>query len=180
MAIGVLALQGGFSRHMDMLRILGACPREVRNPSDLISCDGLIIPGGESTAIKKQIMFSGMEAPLKEFCLQKPVFGTCAGLILLSHYGFLNLQLERNAYGRQFESFSQTLEVKFPAKRKKSFKGIFIRAPRIISHSPELQVYSSYDNSPVLVQQGHILGASFHPELSEDPSIHEYFVNNVS
>ena len=178
MTTGVLALQGGFARHIEMLKALGVETLEVRSPEDLGRCGALIIPGGESTAMKRQIRFAGMEEPLKTFISQNPVFGTCAGLILLSDYGFMNIQVERNAYGRQSESFSQMLEVKFPSEKKKQINGIFIRAPRIMEHSPDVEVFSAIGDHPVFVRQGQLLAASFHPELSSDTSIHEYFIKN--
>lgn len=187
--IGVLALQGAFAKHIASLRRLGVTPCEVRYPEDLNACDGLILPGGESTTILRLMRFSKMEEALRSFAIKKPVFGSCAGLILMSRevYGYpmtplnlLDIAVERNAYGRQIESFSAELEMHCPAKTQHQHcHVVFIRAPRIRQVGPDVHVLSSLKNEPVLVQQGHHLGASFHIELTDDLTLHHYFVHLV-
>lgn len=188
LTIGVLALQGDFAKHMEMLTSLGAIVKEVRKLDDLEGCDGLIIPGGESTVMMRQIDFIQMREALVDFAKQKPVFGTCAGLILMSKQikespmkpmGLLDIMIERNAFGRQIDSFQAFVEVSLELEHKKLCKGFFIRAPRIRKTDESVKVLGLYENEPVLVQQGHHLGASFHPELTSDPTIHEYFLKIV-
>lgn len=186
--IGVLALQGAFAKHMEMLKTLGVNAIEVRKPEELNKCDGLIIPGGESTTILKQINFIKMAVDLEEFAKQKPVFGTCAGLILISKkivadsmapFGFLDIEIERNAYGRQVESFQANVEIQLEAKASKKFLAVFIRAPRIKACTTKVEILGEYEGEPILVKQGPHLGSTFHPELTNDPSIHDYFLNLV-
>ena|ERR1700758_4862278 len=181
--IGVLALQGAFSKHMDRLKSLGVKAIEVRKREELKQCDGLIIPGGESTTILKQIEFIKLSIDLGEFAKQKPVFGTCAGLILMSKkiiqdpmtpFGLLDIEVERNAYGRQADSFQVQVDVYLLTRKK--IPAIFIRAPRIKSCTTKVEILSEYEGEAILVKQGHHLGATFHPELTEDASIHEYFI----
>jgi pyridoxal 5'-phosphate synthase pdxT subunit len=188
MTVGILALQGAFAKHEEMLKSLGICTLQVRKPKDLTQCQGLIIPGGESTAISKQINFIGMADEIREFAKQKPIFGTCAGLILMAKkiiadpiipFGFLDIEVERNAFGRQAESFQTEIEVALEPKKNKTFQGIFIRAPRICTCSSKVTILSKYKDEPVLVQQSFHLGAVFHPELTCDSSIHEYFLRMV-
>ncbi|NGX57167.1 MAG: Pyridoxal 5'-phosphate synthase subunit PdxT [Chlamydiae bacterium] len=176
--IGVLALQGGFTKHIEMLQRLGVATFEVRQPQDLERCDALVIPGGESTTIQKQITFTDFEEPLKEFMAAKPVFGTCAGLILMAQ-NCLDITVKRNGYGRQIESCRCSLDIKFPSRRKRKYPGIFIRAPRIQSVGEDVNVLGEMNGEPVLVQQGCFLGATFHPELTDDSGIHEYFCKIV-
>ena len=163
--IGVLALQGAFAKHVQMLASLGIETIEVRSQADLERCDGLILPGGESTTMLK----------LNELSLQtfeRPIFGTCAGLILMAKLGLLDVTIARNAYGRQCASFSTTIDVHL--EQSTPFHAIFIRAPKIASiDSPAVRVLSQ---EPVIVQQGNRLATSFHPELTKDPLIHHYFV----
>lgn len=186
--VGVLALQGAFAKHVAMLRTLGATPIEVRKPEDLDSCEGLIIPGGESTVIYHQIQFIHLLDKLQEFAEKKPIFGTCAGLILMSQkviadsiqpLGVLDISVERNAFGRQAESFSTTIEIQLESKKKQLFPAIFIRAPRIRVYSPQVKVLSFFEEEAVLVQQGFHLGATFHPELTDNVCIHEYFIHLI-
>ncbi len=163
--IGVLALQGAFAKHREMLQQIGVASLEVRTPGDLEACDGLILPGGEST-----VMHSLNTLPLATFA--KPIFGTCAGMILMAHLGLLEITVERNAYGRQAHSFSKDLTVYL--ERAHTVHAIFIRAPRITSIlSPDVQVLA---DTPVIVRQGNYLATTFHPELTNDPCIHHYFV----
>lgn len=188
MTIGVLALQGDFAKHIEMLLSLGVKVKEVRKIDDLEECDGLIIPGGESTVMMRQIDFIQMRDALCQFAKQKPLFGTCAGLILMSHsiqqspmkpLGLLDVAIERNAFGRQIDSFQAFVEVQLEPGHKKLCKGFFIRAPRIRRTDEDVHVLGLYEKEPVLVQQGHHLGASFHPELTNDPTIHDYFLQLV-
>ncbi len=186
--IGVLALQGAFSKHIEMLRSLGVEVVEVRKPHDLKACDALIIPGGESTTMMRQIQFIDLGKGLSSFAQEKPIFGTCAGLILMARtiltdplkpFGWIEIDVERNAFGRQAESFVTDLEVYLETKRPKSFPALFIRAPRIRGHGEHVEVLASLEDEPVLVKQGFHLAATFHPELTGDTAIHEYFIHLV-
>lgn len=183
--VGVLALQGAFAKHAEMLRHLGATVVEVRKPADLACCDGLIIPGGESTTIFKQIAFIELAAPLQEFAKTKPIFGTCAGLIVISKeilgdtlkpFKLLDVAVERNAFGRQADSFHTEIEVALKPGTRTPFPAVFIRAPRIRHVDSNVKVLAEFEGEPVLVQQGHHLGATFHPELSHNEAIHAYFL----
>jgi 5'-phosphate synthase pdxT subunit len=171
--IGVLAVQGNFREHAAMLRGLGADPVEVRKPEELGGLDGLVIPGGESTAIMRLVRLYGLEDAIREF--RRPVFGTCAGMILLDrrHLGMLDLEVERNAYGRQVASFEADLELEGEAE---PLRGVFIRAPRVVDTGPEVQVVGEHAGEPVLLRQGRFLVASFHPELTGDTRVHERFL----
>lgn len=180
MLIGVLALQGGFSKHVAMLQSLNVPVIEVRTVEELQKCDGLIIPGGESTTLSRSIEYGNLHEALVTFFQKKPVFGTCAGIILMSthiigsavtHFNALDIDVERNAFGRQAESFSTSIPF-----QKKEVPAVFIRAPRIRRTGPEVKILSSYKDEPILVQQGHFLGATFHPELTSNTAIHEYFL----
>lgn len=186
--IGVLALQGAFSKHCEKLRALGMEVIEVRKPVDLEKCDALIIPGGESTAILKHMVFIDFPEKICAFSKSKPIFGTCAGLILMSRevlgfqmnpLGILDIAVERNAYGRQAESFITPIDLTFEKGKAKAFPAIFIRAPRIRSCGKEVQVMASYDDEPVLIKQGIHLGSTFHPELTDDLFIHRYFLEMI-
>lgn len=182
--IGVLALQGAFARHIEMLHSLSIKTKEVRTPQDLAECDALIIPGGESTTISKQISYIHLDEPIREFAKKKPLFGTCAGLILMASqvdkgeftpFKILDVSVERNAYGRQIESFEADIELFLDKPAKQTFPAIFIRAPRIKSYGKEVEVLSQYNDDPILIKQGHHLAATFHPELSGQNTIHRYF-----
>lgn len=186
--IGVLALQGAFAMHIKMLSNLDVDVIEVRKPEDLEACDGLIIPGGESTTMTYQIKFIKMQQLLQRFAEKKPIFGTCAGLILMSKeviggdvlsLNLLDVAVERNAYGRQIESFSQDIELKLDPKKTQKMHAVFIRAPRIIRCGPEVKVLSALEGEPIAVQQGRHIGSSFHPELTQDPSLHKYFIKQI-
>ncbi len=185
--IGLLAMQGAFKKHGEIINSLGHETLEVRNPSDLDSIHGLVIPGGESTTIYKLLQKSGLFDSVKEK-IQKgmPVFGTCAGIILLAktikdmdqpRLGVLDVTVERNAYGRQVESFEAPLHVKGFTD---PMPGIFIRAPKIIETGTDVEVLAEFENVPVLVRQNRILAATFHPELTCDTRIHELFINSLS
>lgn len=186
--IGVLALQGAFAKHQAMIEKLGAEVLLVRTPADLKKCDGLIIPGGESTTIYRQMNFIELVEPLLKFAEKKPVFGTCAGLILMSKdlingsltepFGLLDITVERNSYGRQIDSFQVPLDVSL-SKTSQAVAAFFIRAPKILRCGSDVKVLASYSSEPVLVQQGFHLGATFHPELTSDTFIHEHFLSLV-
>jgi 5'-phosphate synthase pdxT subunit len=172
--VGVLALQGGFAAHARMLRGLGAAVREVRVPEDLTGLDGLVIPGGESTTITLGIEREGLVEPLRSF--QRPVFGTCAGLIMLdrSHLGLMDIKARRNAFGRQVRSFEADLaigELEGPPLR-----AVFIRAPWIAAHGDGVQILAEVDGHAVAARQGDVLAVAFHPELGDDPRLHEMFL----
>jgi 5'-phosphate synthase pdxT subunit len=183
--IGVLALQGDYDAHALALRDVGAEPILVRKPEELADLDGLIIPGGESTTFLKFLERGGFLASLQDFVRHKPTFGTCAGCILLAtevthppqdSLGVLNATVERNAYGRQIDSSIQTGDTKLTGG---PLEMVYIRAPRIVKTGPGVQVLAERDGFPVLVEQGHILAATFHPELSQDRRVHQRFVDLV-
>jgi pyridoxal 5'-phosphate synthase pdxT subunit len=176
MRIGVLAVQGNFREHAAMLRRLGAQVVEVRKPEQLDGLDGLIIPGGESTAIGRLIRLYGLEEAIERFA--RPVFGTCAGMILLDrrHLGLVDVEVERNAYGRQVASFEADLEL---GDGREPLRGVFIRAPRVVAAGPDVEVLAELDGEPVLLRDGRFLVASFHPELTGDTRVHERFLDLV-
>ena len=178
--VGVLALQGGFAAHANALRSLGAEVREVRTPADLQGLDGLVMPGGESTTMTLGIEREGLAEPLREFHAQgRPIFGTCAGLIMLDrkHLGLMDIVAERNAFGRQLHSFEEDLE--FPDIDGGPVRAVFIRAPWISEHGPDVQVLASVDGHPVAAREGWLLAISFHPELGDDLRLHEAFLAEV-
>lgn len=186
--VGVLALQGAFAKHIEIMKSLGVEVVEVRKPCDLERCHGLIIPGGESTVIMRQIDFIGMKDKLREFATQRPVFGTCAGLILMANhicglsqesYNIIDIDVERNAFGRQIDSFRADIEFQQGADFSGTYPALFIRAPRIRRCGPTVKVLAQYFGEPVLVREGWHLGASFHPELTGDPAIHRYFLQMI-
>jgi 5'-phosphate synthase pdxT subunit len=176
MRIGVLAVQGNFREHAGMLRRLGAEVVEVRLPEQLDGLDGLVIPGGESTAIMRLIRLYGLEDSIRAFAA--PVLGTCAGMILLdrAHLGLVDIDVERNAYGRQPASFEADLEL---VGDDDPLRGIFIRAPRVTAHAEDVEVLAQHSGVPVLLRQGRFLVASFHPELTDDARVHERFLDLV-
>jgi 5'-phosphate synthase pdxT subunit len=171
--IGVLAVQGNFREHAAVLRRLGADPVEVRRPEQLEELEGLVIPGGESTAIMRLVRLYGLEDEIRAFA--RPVLGTCAGMILLDreHLGLVDVEVARNAYGRQVASFEADLEL---AGDERPLRGVFIRAPRVVEAGPEVEVLAELDGEPVLLRQGRLLVASFHPELTDDTRVHERFL----
>jgi len=183
--IGVLALQGDFKEHINALDVIGAQPVEVRLPRQLDNLDGLIIPGGESTTLRKLADAYGMMDPLRRFGVARPIWGTCAGAILLArhiegqdaHLGLMDITVRRNAFGRQIDSFVANIlvdgdTVPFPA--------VFIRAPIIVSVEPGVTVLARLsDDRIVAVQQDHLLATSFHPELTRDVRFHQRFLNLV-
>ena len=174
--IGVLALQGAFREHVRALRSLGAEVVEVRLPADLDGLDGLVIPGGESTTITLLAESFGLDSALRTF--DRPVFGTCAGTIVLDreHFELADVEVERNAYGRQVKSFEADVELRGDAV---PLRGVFIRAPRIRSVGPNVEVLGELDGEPVLVRDGRFLLATFHPELTEDLRVHDLFLEMV-
>jgi pyridoxal 5'-phosphate synthase pdxT subunit len=175
--VGVLALQGGFEAHAKALTELGADVREVRTTHDLVGIDALVIPGGESTTIGLGVEREGLGQPLIDFIRSgKPVLGTCAGMIMLDreHLGVLDIEVRRNAFGRQLASFEAEL----------SFDGapldaVFIRAPWVESVGDDVEVLAEVDGHPVAVRQGNILAVAFHPELGRDLSLHEWLLDRV-
>jgi pyridoxal 5'-phosphate synthase pdxT subunit len=175
MTIGVLAVQGNFREHSAILRRLGANVVEVRLPEQLDGLDGLVIPGGESTAIRRLMRLYGLDDAIRRF--GAPVFGTCAGMILLdrAHLGLVEVDVQRNGYGRQLASFEADLDL----GEGEPLRGIFIRAPRVIDAAPEVEVLASHDGVPVLLRQGRFLVASFHPELTDDTRVHAKFLELV-
>lgn len=176
MKVGVLAVQGNFREHAAMLRELGTDVVEVRLPEQLEGLDGLVIPGGESTAILRLMRLYGLEEALRAF--EAPVFGTCAGMILLdrAHLGLVDVEVERNGYGRQVASFEADLELDGDVE---PLRGVFIRAPRVTESGSEVEVLASHDGVPVLLRQGRFLVASFHPELTGDTRVHERFLELI-
>jgi 5'-phosphate synthase pdxT subunit len=174
--IGVLAVQGNFREHAAMLRRLGAEPVDVRLPEQLEGLDGLILPGGESTAITRLMHLYGIDEALRSF--DRPIFGTCAGMIVLDreHLGLADIRVERNAFGRQVKSFEADIDI---GHGDGPVRAVFIRAPWIADAGPEVEVLAEVDGHPVLARQGRILVAAFHPELTDDTRIHELFLNQV-
>ncbi|GAB4545615.1 MAG: pyridoxal 5'-phosphate synthase glutaminase subunit PdxT [Anaerolineae bacterium] len=180
--IGVLALQGDFAEHASMLRQIHAEPVEVRKPEHLNGLRGLIMPGGESTAMRRLADRSGMFEPLREFVKSTPTWGTCAGAILLAkeiegqeaHLAVMDMRVIRNAFGRQIDSFITTLTVQ---GLDDPLRAVFIRAPIIASVAPHVQVLSKLDDGRIVAaRQGHLLATSFHPELTPDTRLHAYFL----
>ena len=176
MRIGVLALQGNFREHAAMLRRLGAEPVEVRKPEQLDGLDGLVIPGGESTTFMRLMRLYGLEEAIRSF--EQPVLGTCAGLIVLDrdHLGLVDVEVARNAWGRQVFSFEADLNL---AGEEEPLRGVFIRAPRVQHAGENVEVLGELDGEPVLLRQGRFLVATFHPELTDDTRVHELFIDAV-
>jgi pyridoxal 5'-phosphate synthase pdxT subunit len=174
--IGVLAVQGNFREHAAMLRRLGADVVDVRKPEQLEGLDGLVVPGGESTTFMRLMRLYGLDDALRQFAA--PVLGTCAGMIVLdrNHLGLVDIDVERNAYGRQVASFEADLQL---AGDERPLHGVFIRAPRLREAGADVEVLAEYDGEPVLLRQGRFLVASFHPELTEDTRVHELFLAAV-
>ena len=184
--IGVLALQGAFEAHARVLEPLGVKARLVRTSSELEGIDGLIIPGGESTTFLKFLERDGFLNVLESFVKTTPTFGTCAGAILLAKevrnpaqtsLAVLDIAVERNAYGRQIDSAILSEQTKLPGG---PLEMVFIRAPRITRTGPGVETLATRDNFPVLVRQGHLLAATFHPELSHDSRVHQIFLDLIA
>ncbi|HKO13712.1 MAG TPA: pyridoxal 5'-phosphate synthase glutaminase subunit PdxT [Acidobacteriaceae bacterium] len=183
--IGVLAIQGDYDAHARALRDIGAEPVLVRKPEQLADLDGLIIPGGESTTFLKFLERDGFLTSLQDFVRTRPTFGTCAGCILLAKevthpaqasLGVLDATVQRNAYGRQIDSSIQTAETQLPGG---PLEMVYIRAPRIVKAGDQVQVLAERDGFPVLVEQAHLMAATFHPELSDDRRVHQHFLDLV-
>jgi 5'-phosphate synthase pdxT subunit len=176
MRIGVLAVQGNFREHVAMLRRLGVEAVEVRKAAELEGLDGLVVPGGESTTFMRLMRLYGLDDAVQAF--DAPVFGTCAGMIVLdrNHLGLADLEVERNAYGRQVASFEADLAL---AGEEEPLRGVFIRAPRVSEAGPDVEVLAEHDGAPVLLRDGRVLVAAFHPELTEDTRVHELFLEAV-
>ena len=181
--IGVLGLQGAYAKHLAVLHQLNLKAVDVRKPNDLEECHGLIIPGGESTTMTKLINEIDMHDALLEFSVDRPVFGTCAGMIIMATkvdddrvkpLNLLDIEVERNGYGRQIDSFIDELDVTTNGQAF-SMRGVFIRAPRIKNMGDGVEVLASVNGEPVLVQEGHHMAAAFHPELTGETRIHNYF-----
>lgn len=188
MKVGVLALQGAFIEHAEILSKIGVQVTQVRLPEDLKQISALIIPGGESTTISKLMTDYGILKPLKDFIQSgMPLLGTCAGLILLANrivedhrvngIGILDITVRRNAYGRQVNSFEADLDI--PVLGEEKFRGIFIRAPQIESVSSNVEVLANFNNTPVAIKQKNIIACTFHPELTSDLRFHRYFVSLI-
>jgi len=208
--IGILSIQGGFALHQQMVHNLGFDTLQVKTSADLHKIDKLIIPGGESTAIRLLLQKHGLWDELKDFCSTKPVFGTCAGAILLAKrikseneageesFGVIDITIVRNSYGRQIDSFETTLDVNLAASTANgldnsriqleqatspalivSVPAVFIRAPQIIETGKDVKILATYNKLPVLVHEGKILAATFHPELTDDNTICNYFLNDM-
>src|SRR6266481_3163884 len=175
MKIGVLAVQGNFREHAAMLWRLGADPVEVRKPEELAGLDGLVIPGGESTTFMRLMRLYGLDEAVRAF--EGPMLGTCAGMIVLDrdHLGLVDVEVDRNAYGRQVASFEADLAL---AGEDEPLRGVFIRAPRVRA-TGDVEVLAEHEGEPVLVRDGRVLVASFHPELTDDTRVHQLFLNAV-
>jgi 5'-phosphate synthase pdxT subunit len=181
----VLAIQGDYEAHANALAEAGASPRMVRTAQELANTQGLVIPGGESSTFLKLLEREGLLGPLRDFVASRPTFGTCAGCILLAKevvgpaqpsLGVLDITVERNAYGRQIDSSIEVGETTLPGG---PMEMVYIRAPRILKTGPAVQVLAQREGFPVFVQQGLVLAATFHPELSVDRRIHRHFVAMV-
>lgn len=184
--IGVLALQGASDAHAKTLLSLGATPRLIRLPDQLKGLDGLILPGGESSTLLRHLERDGFFDVLNNFVRTTPTFGTCAGAILLAtrvenpsqrSFAALDITVQRNAYGRQVDSTILTAQTELGGP---PLEMVFIRAPRITRTGADVETLASRDNSPVLVRQGHLLAATFHPELSDDSRVHQLFLELVA
>ncbi|MEJ2050830.1 MAG: pyridoxal 5'-phosphate synthase glutaminase subunit PdxT [Calditrichota bacterium] len=187
MKIGVLSLQGDFSKHFQTLKLLGIQSIEVRSAQDLELCDGLILPGGESTTILKLIIQNNLFEKIQNFGKERFIMGTCAGAILLAEkvinppmqsLKLINIEVSRNAYGRQIDSFIDRVEVSLNSK-KELFEGIFIRAPKIEKIGDGVKPLGYYKKIVVLAENKNVLVSTFHPELTNNHMIHKYFINKI-
>ncbi|HEY0519556.1 MAG TPA: pyridoxal 5'-phosphate synthase glutaminase subunit PdxT [Ilumatobacteraceae bacterium] len=186
--VGVLALQGAFAAHQRAIESLGARSRQVRLPGDLDGIDALVMPGGESTTMSKLLTTSGLFDDLKALVGDGlPVLGTCAGMILLAtevldgrpdqlSFGAIDISVRRNGYGRQIDSFETDLDVE---GLDLPFHAVFIRAPKVSAIGSNVEVLAEYDGVPVVARQGHVMVASFHPELTGDARLHAKFLQEV-
>ena len=179
--LGVLAIQGGFQAHCEVLRELGAVVGEVRLPADLDGLDGLVIPGGESTTISMGIESAGLAPAIRaHHGAGRSVLGTCAGMIVCddAHLGLIDATARRNAFGRQLQSFEADLEVE--GIGDEPLRAVFIRAPWIERHGAEVEVLATYEGHPVAVRGEGVLACAFHPELTDDPRMHALFMAMVT
>ena len=186
--VGVLALQGGFVAHQRALEAAGAATRQVRQPADLGGIDALVMPGGESTTMSKLLTSAGLFDDIKALLSDGlPVFGTCAGMILLASevldgrpdqlsFGAIDVSVQRNGYGRQIDSFETDLDV---VGFDRPLHAVFIRAPKVVAVGPNVEVLAEHDGVPVVARQGHVMVASFHPELTSDTRLHARFLQEV-
>lgn len=186
--VGILALQGGISEHQEMLKKIKVTPSIIKKESDLKGIDGLIIPGGESTTIKKLMLKYNLIEPIKQLHRQgKPIWGTCAGLILLARdiegnnyppgLGFIDISVKRNAYGSQLNSFITSKVI--PEVSPEPIEMVFIRAPLITSTGPDVKVLTTVNQNIVAAEERNILVTSFHPELTSNPAFHQYFIEKI-
>jgi 5'-phosphate synthase pdxT subunit len=184
--IGILAIQGDFGKHAQLLSRLGVRIAEVRTEEEINKTDALIIPGGESTTFLKLFREFNLEMSVKEYARKKPIMGTCAGLIILSKeanplpykpLGLIDITVERNAYGRQRESFIDDIDLCLNGEPQK-FPGVFIRAPKISGTGKNVSVLAHHNDDIVLASSENILVATFHPELTDNDQIHKFFINN--
>ncbi len=190
--IGVLALQGAFESHQQRLGELGAPTRQIRTPADLAAVDALVMPGGESTTMSKLLVTSGLFDPIAQrISSGMPVFGTCAGMILLStevldgrpdqlSFAAIDITVQRNGYGRQLDSFETEITVPSFGADAAPFHGVFIRAPKVIRFGDGVAVVAEHDGIPVILRQAAITVASFHPELVGDHRLHAEFLNSLT
>lgn len=188
--IGVLALQGAFARHVQALRRCGAEAVEIRKPHEMEQCRGLVIPGGESTTMAKLLTTFELDRPLRQRLAESmPVFGTCAGMIMLARsisdgrpdqysYGAIDIDVRRNGYGRQIDSFETDLTIKELAEPERAFTAVFIRAPLVERAGADVDILAQVDGDPVLCRQNHVLVSSFHPELTDDDRLHRLFLDS--
>jgi 5'-phosphate synthase pdxT subunit len=187
MTVGVLSFQGDFQKHYELLLAMGEDVRYVRRADELAAIDALIIPGGESTTIGKLLVRFGLMEPVRERVRAgMPILGTCAGAILLAkqiqdsdqdRIGVMDITVVRNAYGRQIESFEADLPV--DGLDGEPMRAVFIRAPVIVAAGPNVEVLAEFEGRPVIVRQGNILAATFHPELTGDPRLHALFLERA-
>lgn len=188
-AVGILALQGAVEKHAARLESVGAAPRAVRLPADLDGLDALVLPGGESTTMSYLLRSSGLFEPLREFLTAKPVLATCAGMILLAKaadrlphetFGLMDVDVQRNGWGRQIHSFHEELDWALPALEggagPATLKAIFIRAPRVTRVGPGVEVLARLGEEPVALRQGRLVALAFHPELTDDARVHAWFL----
>jgi pyridoxal 5'-phosphate synthase pdxT subunit len=179
--IGILALQGDFEAHSRVLMRLGVNVREVRVPADLDGLDGLVIPGGESTTMTLGVKREGLAKPLRELAVRGvPILGSCAGLIMLDreHLAIMDMLAERNAFGRQLRSFEADLEME--GIEGGPLRGVFIRAPWIVEHGPEVQILAELEGHPVAARQGRVTAVAFHTELGREDRLHRLFLADVA
>jgi 5'-phosphate synthase pdxT subunit len=189
--VGLLTLQGDYAKHRQAFRDLGRETFDVRRPGELEKVSCLVIPGGESTTLSRLIDRTGLRRPLREFAAEKPVLGTCAGLIMLAReladepperhgvatLGVLDCTVQRNGYGRQIDSFTAPVPVGRLNGSGAPFPAVFIRAPRIVAVGPDVEILARYEDEPVAVRQGGIMGLTFHPELTGDARLHRAFLD---